>query len=169
MVFVPPFVSILESVVLDNILKMFKDDMKAALDVYYPPVPPDTGLPDFAQRTLGNFIQLAQPTLAVEPMKGGKDEAGDFDDKKLRINIYLTVDDTGPDAALRKLFKYKRAAEAVLTAASFADFTAGIPTNRVMPITQEIAWDYNQVAKDANQGTWLKSLTFELTLKYGER
>lgn len=165
MVFIPPFVSILESVVLDNILKMFKDDMKAALDAYYPL----ENLPDFAQRTLGNFIQLAQPTLAVEPMKGGKDEVGDFDDKKLRINIYLTVDDASPDAALRKLFKYKRAAEAVLTAASFADFTAGIATNRVMPITQELSWDYNQVAKDANQGTWLKSLTFELTLKYGER
>lgn len=169
MPFVPPFESILESVVLDNILKMFKDNMKAALDAFYPPVAPDSGLPDFAQRTLGNFIQLTQPTLAVEPLRGGKDEVAEYDSKQLRIAIYLTVDDANPDEALRKLFKYKRAAEAILTKATFADFTQGITVNKVMPITKELSWDYNQVAKDVNLAKYLKSVTFDLTLKYHER
>jgi hypothetical protein len=165
MPFLPPFESILESVVLDNILKMFKDNMKPALDAFYLA----ENLPDFTQRTLGNFIQLTQPTLAVEPTRGGKDETGDFDSKTLRINIYLTVDDTNPDDALRKLFKYKRAAEAILTKATFADFTQGIAVNKVTPISQELSWDYNQVVKDVNVAKYLKSVTFDLTLKYGER
>jgi hypothetical protein len=165
MPFVPLFESILESVVLDNILKMFKDNMKPALDAFYSA----ENLPDFAQRTLGNFIQLTQPTLAVEPMRGGKDESGDYDSKSLRINIYLTVDDANPDEAVRKLFKYKRAAEAILTKATFQDFTQGIAVNKVMPVSQELSWDYNQVAKDVNLAKYLKSVTFDLTLKYSER
>jgi hypothetical protein len=127
-----------------------------------------TGLPDFAQRTLGNFIRLAQPSLAIEPMRGGGDEGEQYESSLLRVNIYLTVDDPDPTEASRKLEKYMRAARAVLKTAPVSDYTAG--TTKVFALQPELSWQYNQVAKDANSpNSWLKSVTFDFALKYNER
>lgn len=160
----PEFVSIFESLILDNILKMFKDRMKLALDFYYP----SENLPDFAQITLGNVIQISQPTLAVEASRAGADNLAEYEGSQLKIFIYMTVDDAHPDEAARKLEKYIRAAKGVLNVPA-TDYTAGMTGHKAFGLTKDLSWDYNQVAKDVNVAKYLKSVTFDLTLKYSER
>jgi hypothetical protein len=130
-----------------------------------------SGLPDIAQRTLGNFIRLSLPALAIEPDRGGGDEAADgsHEAEQLKVTLYLAVEDADATETVRKLVKYSRALRAVLKTAATADFIANVPPNKVFGLTRELSWQYGQLSKDATRGMWMKPATFELVLKYSER
>lgn len=165
--YTPRFEEIFESVVLDNILAIVARDFKGALDYYYA----TEDLPDFAQKTLGNFIRLALPALAIEPSRGGGDESADgsHEGEQLKVTLYLAVEDADPTETVRKLVKYSRTLRAVLKTATTADFIANVPANKVFALSRELSWQYGQISKNADSGTWMKPATFELVLKYSER
>lgn len=180
------FSIILQGIIIDNLLKIAKDSFKANLDVLYPTEAALASthadfLPDLAQRTRGNFIRLEMPALAIEPVKGGADESTDsaYKARKLSLNAYLTVQDSTPDRADRRLEKYMAAFEACLDAPISA-YVLNVPANHVFGLAKgEIGWQYNQVAKNVNEDDpsnpgnkitgYLKSVTFTIPITYGER
>lgn len=126
-------------------------------------------LPDIAQRTLGNFIRLSLPAVAVEPDSGADNESEDSSHlgPQVRVVIYLAVEDPYPTDTLRKLIKYVRVLRSVLKTAQAADYTTGAP--KVFALTRDLSWKFGQISKDATRGVWMKPATFELVLKYSER
>lgn len=166
MPFAPKFETVFESVVLDNILLIVKDDMKAALDYYYPTAPL---LPDFAQRTLGNFIQLTLPALAIEPDRITGDDGEQYTSPQMRILLYLAVEDADAANVTRKLMKYVRALVAVLKTATDARYLVNVTPNRVFGLTKEITWQYGDLTEAPQRSVWMNHCQFEFTLKYNER
>src|ERR1051325_7624391 len=177
---------ILGGIVIDNLLKVAKDSFKDNLDVLYPteallaPTHADF-LPDLAQRTRGNFIRLAMPALAIEAAKGSADEDSNsaYKARKLTLNAYLTVEDSSPDRADRRLEKKMAAFEACLDAPISA-YVLNVPANHAFGFVKgELGWSYNQIGKSVNEPDpnnpdnritgHLKSVTFTIPLAYSER
>lgn len=156
---------VFESVVLDNILAIVKRDMKAALNYFYA----SDNLPDFAQVTLGNFIRLALPVFAIEPDRGADNESENYLGPQLRFSFYIAVEDADPTKALRKAMKYTRAVRSILKTATSADYIQGVTSPTIFGLIRDLTWQYGQIGKNAETGTWMKPVTFELTLKYNER
>lgn len=179
------FSIILQGIVIDNLLKVAKDSFKPNLDVLYPTEALLASnhadfLPDLAQRTRGNFIRLSMPALAIEPARGGADESSDssFKTRKLTLSAYLTVEDSTPDRADRRLEKYMAAFEACLDA-PISSWILNVPANKVFGLMKgEVSWQYNQVAKNVNEpdpnnannriSGYLKSVTFTIPITYNE-
>ena len=176
---------ILQGLIIDNLLKIAKDSFKNNLDVLYPTEAalasdnPDF-LPDLAQRTRGNYIRLAMPALAIDGNTGGADESGQsaFKARKLTLNAYLTVEDSSPDRADRRLEKYMAAFESCLDA-PIASYVLNVPANRVFGLVKgEVSWQYNQIAKNVNEpdpndatnriSGYLKSVTLTIPITYNE-
>lgn len=166
-VYVPKFTEVFESLVMDNILGIVKYKFKPALDVLFPA----EDYPDIAQRTLGNFIRLALPAIAVEPDRGADNESEDSSHlgPQLKIAIYLAVEHADPVEATRLGVNYTRTLRSVLKTASNADYVVGVPTNEVTALQRDLTWQYGQLSKDADRGMWVKPVSFELNLKYLEQ
>lgn len=128
-----------------------------------------SGLPDIAQKTLGNFIRLSLPAVAVEPDSGADNESNDssYIGPQVKVIIYLAVEDADPTETLRKLIKYVRVTRSILKTASEADYTVNAP--KVFGLIRDLSWKFGQISKDATRGVWMKPAIFELTLKYNER
>lgn len=179
------FSIILQGIIIDNLLKIAKDSFKANLDALYPTEAALTSthvdfLRDLAQRTRGNFIRLAMPALAIEAVRGGANESDDsaYKGRTLTLNVYLTVEDSTPDRADRRLEKYMAALEACLDA-PISSYVLNVPANKVFGLMKgELVWQYNQVAKNVNEpdpsdpakriSGYLKSVTFTVPLTYSE-
>jgi hypothetical protein len=179
------FSIVLQGIVIDNLLKIAKDSFKDNLDVLYPteaalaPTHADY-LPDIAQRTRGNFIRLAMPVLAIGGLKGGADESDQsaFKARKLTLRAWLTVQDSTPDRADRRLEKYMAAFEGCLDA-PISSYVLNVPANKVFGLVKgEVDWDYVDIAKNVNEPDpndasnkitgYLKSVVFSIPLTYNE-
>jgi hypothetical protein len=121
------------------------------------------------------------PALAIEGAKGGADESSDsaYKARKLTLNAYLTVEDSTPDRADRRLEKYMAAFEACLDAPISA-YVLNVPSNHAFGFVKgELGWSYNQIGKNVNEPDpqnpenritgHLKSVTFTIPLTYNER
>lgn len=167
MPFTPKYEGLFESLIIDNVLAVVQRDMKLALDYFYRP----ENLPDLAQRTLGRFISLSLPALAIEP-KGNsveESEGGSYLSGVLSLTIFLAVEDADATEVTRKLMKYCRALDAVLKTASEADYMVGVTPNRIMAITREASHTYELLGHDKQRDLWMRPATFELVLTYSER
>lgn len=179
------FGTVLQGIIIDNLLKIAKDSFKANLDLLYPteaalaPTHIDF-LPDLLQRTRGNFIRLSMPALAIGGLRGGADESGDssFKARKLTLRAWLTVHDSTPDLADRRLEKYMAAFEGCLDA-PISSYMLNVPPNKVFGLIKgEVDWDYVDIAKNVNEPDpndasnkitgYLKSVMFTVPLTYNE-
>lgn len=179
------FSIILQGIVIDNLLKIAEDSFKANLDALYPieaalaPTHADF-LPDLAQRTRGDFARLATPLLGITGSKGGANESDDssFKARKLVLRALLTVEDSTPDRADRRLEKYMEAFEACLDAPISA-WVLGAPANTVFGLVKgELSWEYGLIAKNVNKPNpnnpqdkitgHLKGVLFTIPLTYNE-
>jgi hypothetical protein len=171
------FSILLQGIVIDNLLKIAKDSFKSNLDILYPTEAALASnhadfLPDLAQRTRGNFIRLAMPALAIGAASGGANESdqSSFKARKISLNAWLTVLDSTPDRADRRLEKYMAAFEGVLDA-PLASYLLNVPPNKIFALSKgEVGWQYVEVAKNANEPDlgYLKSVTFTVPLTYSE-
>jgi len=182
----PRFSIVFRGLLVENILKMFKDNFKAMLDALYPteallPSTNSAFLPDLQQRIRGNYMRDEMPALAVDIDRGGSDESedGSHGAKQIRINLWLTVSDSSPTLADLRLEKYAAALEATLDM-PLSNYLLNVPANHVFGLYKDgLDFQYADVAKDANITDpsdpenkivgWLKSVNYQLTLKYSER
>jgi hypothetical protein len=160
---VPKYEEIFETIVADNILAIVARDMKLALDYFYLA----DALPDFQQRTLGQFVSLSFPALAIEPNNNTTSDEGAHADEELKMDLFLAVQDSSAATVTRNLFKYVRALKAILRAASSGDYTTG--STKVTAVSIEINSDYGLIGKNADTNEYMRPAHLDLTIKFTER
>lgn len=130
------------------------------------------GLPDFAQRTLGQFGVLRFPEFAVMPSRNTGVDQGQFRDRQARLWAGIAATDIDPVTVTTRLMQYVRVLAVVLeTADDQHRFSATAPANRIM--TAQIAkmdWEYEAVGKRTNPSVlYRQACHFDLTFDYNER
>jgi hypothetical protein len=165
MAFAPRFQEASDSLIVDNYLTIIQRDAKPALDYYYLA----DNLPDFALRTLGQFVRGPWPTIAVAPRRNTSLETGDGNwiDETLRVAGVMAVVDTDPAEVTRLAMKYMRAVKSITRSASVADWSAGFPANTLFSVVPDITYEYGEIGK--NGEGFEKIVTIDLTLKFNER
>jgi hypothetical protein len=165
MSFASPINAVFESLICDNLAAVFKRDLKAALDLFYS----SDNLPDLAQLSLGRFITLDFPLLAVEVQKNDDNQGEEYTSRTITILMMFATTDANGATLIRKTQKYVRAIYAVIERAGVADLTAGAGSNQIMPIVKSLSWQYDEIGKDAEAGLYTQPVNFRLTLKFSER
>lgn len=162
---IPPRIEeIFEEKVIDNSIALIARDMKLMLDHYYLA----SNYPDFAERTLGNFIRLSFPALAVEPDRGESDEPDHFAAGRLRLIYNFAVTDADAPTTERKGIRYLRALRSVLRNGTRADYMTGVTT--ALPFTQKFEWDYGELGKNPNNANeWMKPISLVQIFDFNER
>lgn len=168
MPYAPRLQEVPDSLFIDNVLTIVKDDMKPALDYFYAA----DALPDFAERMVGRFFKQTYPSFAIEAGRNGPQLSADgsFVESALRLNLFLAVSDADPPTVERKAMKYTRVLVSILRNASVADYTAGATANVIFALTWEVSYEYGLIGKNANNANlYEKPVSFELLLKFNER
>lgn len=161
----PKYEEIFETVAPDNVLAIVLRDMKLALDYFYL----SSSYPDFAQRTLGQFVSLAFPALAVDysAQQNPVSDAEDHLESQLNLDLFIAVTDASAATVTRKLGRYVRALKAVLRAASNADWISG--TTKVTAVSVEVESDYGLIGKNPDDNLFMRPAHLALTIRYTER
>lgn len=177
----PKYDEIFESVACDNVLAIVARDMKRGLDYFYLDAATYTtrygvtngfigtgeDLLDFQQRTLGQFVSLSFPALAIEPNNNPTSDDDNHLDQELKLDLFLAVTDASAATVTRKLGKYVRALKAILRAASSADYMTG--STKVTAVSVEISSDYGLIGKNADDNLYMRPAHLDLTIKFTER
>lgn len=166
-----------EGLIVDNILKIVKDDLKPCLDVQNPveALLLSTNaafLPDLAIRTFGHFIKLGFPFFVADLMSADEEDGEARTDQSIRIQMTMAVNDPDPSNVTRRLAKYVRALRTVLFSAAPSEFFTGVEAGRAMPFTLKLSRRYMPMAhgeKETAVFNWMRAAEFVLTLEFGER
>lgn len=168
MPYVPQVQEVPDSLFIDNVLTIVKDDMKPALDYFYAA----QALPDFAERMVGRFFKQTYPSFAIEAGRNGPQFSADgsFVEAALRLNLYFAVSDADAPTCERKAYDYTRALVSILRNASVSRYTTGAVANVIFALTWEISYEYGLLDKNANNpNVYEKPVNLELLLKFNER
>lgn len=165
MPYVPKFQEPSESLIIDNVLAIIKRDMKSALDYFYAA----DNLPDFVERTVGQFVSLDYPKLAIDPNRNGPEQSGDgsWIADNLKVSLFLAVKGTDAPTVTRTLMKYMRALKSILRTAPASDYISGFPAGSIFTPTIEFSYEYGLMGKNATE--YMRPAQMDLTLKFNER
>lgn len=165
MPYTPKLRRVPDSLFIDNVLTIVKDDMKPALDYFHAA----DALPDFQERMLGRFFNQNYPSFAIEPDRNGPTTSADgsWVENALRLNLFLAVSDVDAPTVERKAMKYTEALVSILDNASVADYTTGATAGVIFALTWDVSYGYGLLEKNATG--WIKPVSFELLLKFNER
>src|SRR5687767_9571548 len=88
-----------EGLIIDNTLKIIKDNLKTKLDALYPTEAAllstnPAFLADLSERTFGSFMRLGFPALVADLMDGEDEENEHYMDEQIKIELLLVVTDT---------------------------------------------------------------------------
>ena len=177
MPFVDKYKLAAEGLVIDNVLKIVKDDLKPCLDTQNPTealLDPSNAafLPDLAERTFGSFMRLGFPALVADLMDGNDEDSEARVDENIRIEMLLVVTDPEASNVTRRLAKYVRALRTILFSANPTEFFTGVESGRVGPATLKLSRKYLPIAKGVGETATLghmRAAEFVLTLEFGER
>lgn len=166
-----------EGLIIDNVLKIFKDNFKPTLDLLYPTEAALASnnpafLPDFAERTFGSFMRLGFPALVVDLVDGTDEDSEARIDETISIEMLLVVTDLEGSNVTRRLTKYVRALRVVLMSAPWTDYMLNVPSGQVMPFTLKLTRKYLPIGKgkdDTAAYGYMRPAELRLTLQFGER
>lgn len=183
--YVPKHKLTAEGVIVDNTLKIIKDNLKTCLDALYPteaallPANP-AFLPDLANRTFGSFMKLEFPMLVADLVDGEDEDSEDSSrtDEDLRVEMLIAV--TDPDGAnvTRRLAKYVRALRVILRQAAqpenvWSTYFLGLNKNETLPIAGfKLARKYLPIGKGKDEAAahgYMRAAELTLTLQFSER
>lgn len=166
MPYAPYLEEVFEEKVIDNAIVIIARDMKPALDYFYAA----GNYPDFAERTLGNFIRKTYPALAVEPLTGASVESEHYTADTLRVDFNFAVAHAEAPTATRLAIKYNRALKSVLRNGSLADYLTGISSPQISGLVKDFEWTYGEPAKDPNvSDEFLVPVILRATFKFIQR
>lgn len=162
----PKFDEIFETLIADNILAIAARDMKLALDYFYL----SDSLPDFQQRTLGQFVSISLPSLAIEPGTNNTSQSddGSYVDEELKMDAFIAVQAASAATVTRNLQKYVRAFKAIMRAATSADFVTG-STSKITGVSVEVDVEYGLIGHSADDNLYMRPARLGLTIKATER
>lgn len=166
MPFVPAFSEAGESQFIDKLMVVVHRDMKLALDYFYPPVSPDTGLPDFAAMVRGAPGVFVYPLLSLAMERGSSTDAesGEWLNQELVCGAALAVKDSSVAAVQAKAEKYVRVFKAVLrkgileclpSVSSLVDYTLDI--------------DHRYLRHGEKAPDFFQPVEFEIKVRFGEK
>lgn len=178
----PKFTEIFESIAADNVLRIVERDFKRGIDYYYLDAATYTtrygvsngfvgtgeDLPDFTQRTLGQFADFGYPSFVADPVRNTTSESDDDSHvgNEVHLDLFLAVSDVSAATVTRKLGKYVRALKEVLRAATSADYFYG---SSGIVLSIEISSDYLLIGHSADDNLYMRPAHLDLTIKATER
>lgn len=166
MAFVPLFSEAAESQFIDKLMVVVHRDMKLALDYFYPPVLPDTGLPDFAAMVRGAPGAFVYPLLSLRMETGtsGESDSGEWLNQELVAATPFAVKDVSVAAAQAKAEKYVRAYKAVVR----KNILECLPSvSSMLEYTLEISHGY---LRHATSGTdFIQQVEMQIKVRFGEK
>lgn len=154
-----------EEALVDNILALVTRDFKDALDYFYP----TEGLPDFAERALGQVLGNEAPMLGIGPVRNASTLSDDsaYLKEALRVDLAVGVIDDGPDTVTRRIMRYMRVLEAVLRRGNKNDFFSSINTARTFGFSLDCEHVYRQDIR-TNTSIYFRDATLQLTVLINE-
>jgi hypothetical protein len=158
------FQEIGEQQIIDNLLAVIDRDMKLALDYFFAA----SDFPDFANKTLGKFMDYsAFPLLVIDPdrMSSEEPDSGEWVSQTLIVGLAFAVKDTKPDVVTRTAIKYVRALKAVLRSAPTSDL---LPSSTLV-LDHVIDIDHRYLPLGKKGTDWVKEVSFDLRIRYGEK
>ena len=177
MPYTPKYQLAAEGLIIDNVLRIIKDNLKPALDVLYPDEALlDPGnpafLPDLSERTFGSFMRLGFPALVADLVDGEDEDSEARIDEDISIEMLLVVTDVEGSNVTRRLTKYVRALRVVLLSATWTSYMLNVPSGQVMPFTLKLTRKYLPIGKGKDDTAiygYMRPAEFKLTLQFGER
>lgn len=167
MPFAPLFSEAGESQFIDKLMVVVHRDMKLALDYFYPPTPPDTGLPDFAAMVRGAPDVFLFPllNLAVERMSSSEPDSGEWLSQDLTVGAGIVVDDVTVADVHKKAEKYARAFKAVVR----KDILECLPSvSSMLDYTLDVDHRYLRHGTKKGGG-FTQPVEFEIKIRFGEK
>ena len=177
MPYTPKYQLAAEGLIIDNVLKIVKDNFKPALDVLYPAeallaATDPSFLPDLTERTFGSFMRLGFPALVADLVDGEDEDSEARVDESVSIEMLLVVTDVDGSNVTRRLTKYVRALRVVLMSAPWTAYMLNVPSGQVMPFTLKLTRKYLPVGKGKDDTAvygYMRPAELRLTLQFGER